>query len=43
MDNQIYMPELSTSLFFLKLLLEVKKIDVRLNKNLEIKVLSDVF
>ena len=43
MDNQIYMTELSTSLFFLKLLLEVKKIDVRLNKNLEIKVLGDVF
>ena len=43
MDNQTYMTELSTSLFFLKLLLEVKKIDMRLNKNLEIKVLGDVF
>ena len=32
MDNQIYISQLRTSLCFYKLLLEVKKIDVRLNK-----------
>ena len=37
MDNQIYISQLSASLFFYKLLFEVKKIDVRLNKTLKLK------
>ena len=43
MDNRIYISQLSTSLFFHKLLFKVKKIDVRLNKTLEIKVYIDDF
>ena len=37
MDNQTYISQLSASLFFYKLLFEVKKIDVRLNKTLKLK------
>ena len=37
MDNQIYMSQLSTSLFFYKLLFEVKKINMRLNKTVKLK------
>ena len=36
-DNQIYISQLNTSVFFYKLLFEVKKIDVRLNKTLKLK------
>ena len=37
MDNHICILQLSTSLYFYKLLLEVKNIDVRLNKTLKLK------
>ena len=37
MDNQIYISQLSASLFFYKLLFEVRKIDIRLNKTLKFK------
>ena len=43
MDNQIYISQLSTSLRFYKLLFEVKKIDVRLNKTLKLKFTLMVF
>ena len=37
MDNHIYTLQLSTPLYFYKLLFEVKKIDVRLNETLKLK------
>ena len=37
MNNQKYMSQKSTSLFSYKLLFEVKKIDMRLNKTLKLK------
>ena len=43
MDNQIYISQLSASLFFYKLLFEVKKIDVRLNKILKLKFVLTFF
>ena len=43
MDNQIYTLEESTFLFFYKLLFEVKKIDVRLNKTLKLKFILMFF
>ena len=36
MDNQVYISQLSTSIFSYKLLFEVKKIDARLNKTLKL-------
>ena len=43
MDNQIYMSQLSASLFFYKLLFEIKKIDARLNKTLKLKFMLMFF
>ena len=43
MGNQIYISQLSTSLCFYKLLFEVKKIDVRLNKTLKLKFILMFF
>ena len=43
MNNQIYILQLSPSLFFYKLLFEVKKIDVRLNKTLKLKFILMCF
>ena len=43
MDNKIYISQLSTPLFFWKLLFEVKKNDVRLNKTLKLKFISMFF
>ena len=43
MDNQIYISLLNASLFFYKLLFEVKKIDVRLNKTLKLKFILMLF
>ena len=43
MDNQIYISQLSAALFFYKLLFEVKKIDVRLNKTLRLKFILPLF
>ena len=43
MDNQIYISLLSASLFFYKLLFEVEKIDVRLNKTLKLKFILMLF
>ena len=43
MDNQTYISQLSASLFFYKLLFEVKKIDVRLNKTLKLKFILMFF
>ena len=43
MDNQIYISQLSTSLFFYQLLFELKKIDVRLNKTLKSKFMLTFF
>ena len=43
MDNQIYISQLSTSLRFYKLLFEVKKIDVRLNKTLKLTFILMLF
>ena len=43
MGNQIYISQLSTSLCFYKLLFEVKKIDVRLNKTLKLKFILMLF
>ena len=43
MHNKIYISQLSTSLFFYKLLFEVKKIDVRLNKTLKLKFILMFF
>ena len=37
MDNQIYVSQLSVSLFFYELLFKVKKIDLRLKKTLKLK------
>ena len=42
-DNQIYTLQVSTSLFFYKLLFEVKKIDVRLYKTLKLKFILVFF
>ena len=43
MDNQIYISQLTASLFFYKLLFEVKKIDVRLNKTLKLNFILMFF
>ena len=43
MDSQIYISQLSSSLFFYKLLFKFKKIDVRLNKTLKLKVILMFF
>ena len=43
MNNKIYISQLSTSLFFYKLLFEVKKIDVRLNKILKLNFILMFF
>ena len=43
MDNKIYMSQLSTPFFSYKLLFEVKKIDVRLNKALKLKFILMFF
>ena len=43
MDNPMYISQLNTSLFFYKLLFEVKKIDVRLNKTLKLKFILMFF
>ena len=43
MDYQIYISQLSASLFFYKLLFEVKKIDVRLNKILKLNFILMFF
>ena len=43
MDNQIYISQLSTSLFFYQLLFELKKIDVRFNKTLKSKFMLTFF
>ena len=43
MDNKIYISQLSTSLFFYKLLFEVKKIDVRLNKTFKLNFILMFF
>ena len=43
MDIKIYISQLSTSLFFYKLLFEVKKFDVRLNKMLKLKFIMMFF
>ena len=43
MDNQIYISQLSTSLFSYQLLFEVKKIAVRLNKTLKLKFMLMFF
>ena len=43
MDNQINISQLSSSLFFYKLLFEVKKIDVRLNKTLKLEFILMLF
>ena len=43
MNNQIYISQLSTSLCFYKVLFEVKKIDVRLNKTLKLKFILILF
>ena len=43
MDNQKYISQLSTSLCFYKLLFEVKKIDMGLNKTLKLKFILILF
>ena len=43
MDNHKYILQLSTSLRFYKLLFQVKKIDLRLNKSLKLKFISMLF
>ena len=43
MNNQIYISQLSTSLCFYKVLFKIKKIDVRLNKNLTLKLILMLF
>ena len=43
MDNKIYISQVSSSLRFYKLLFEVKKIDVRLNKTLKLKFILILF
>ena len=43
MDNQIYISQLSTSLFFYQLLFELKKTDVKLNKTLKSKLMLTFF
>ena len=42
-DSQIYISQLSTSLFSYKLLFEVKKIDMSLNKTLKLKFMLMFF
>ena len=43
MDNQRHISQLSTSLCFRKLLFEVNKINVRLNKTLKLKFILMLF
>ena len=43
MDNQIYTSQLRASLFFYKLLFEVKKIDMKLNITLKLKFILMFF
>ena len=43
MDNHIYISQLSTSLFSYKLLIKIKKVDVKLNKTLKLKFISMFF
>ena len=43
MDNQIYISKLRAPLFFNKLLIEAKEIDVRLNKTLKLKFILMFF
>ena len=43
MDNQIYISQFSTSLCFYKVFFEVKKIDVRFKKTLELKFILMYF
>ena len=43
MDNQIYISKLRALLFFNKLLIEAKEIDVRLNKTLKLKFILMFF
>ena len=43
MGNQIYISQLSTSLFFYKLLFEVKRIDMRLHKIVKLKFILMFF
>ena len=43
MNNHIYISQLSTSLCFYKVLFEVKKTDVRLNKTLKLKFILMLF
>ena len=43
MDNQMYLSQLHTSLCFYKILFEVKKIDVRLNKTFKLKFILMLF
>ena len=42
-DNQVHVSQLSRSLFFYKLLFEVKKIDVTLNETLKLKFILLLF